>query len=261
QSIELPIINRTVLVAALAGTLSFSQDLPLMPWPAKISQTAGELILNPSFTISVAGGDQRVHDAALRFADRLFRETGIPISHELLDQQATLTIAVEDKKGDDESYRLIVTENSIRLSANAPLGALRGIETLLQLVHIGKSGFSIPTVDVADQPRFAWRGLSLDVSRHFIPPDAIKRTIDGLAAVKMNVLHWHLSDDQGFRVESKKYPKLQQKGSDGQFYTQAEIRDIVAFAAARGVRIVPEFDIPGHATSWFPGYPNLASGT
>ncbi len=103
-------------------------------------------------------------------------------------------------------------------------------------------------------------GLSLDVSRHFIPIEGVERTVDGLAAVKLNVLHWHLSDDQGFRVESRKYPRLQELGSDGLFYTQAEIRQVVTYARDRGVRIVPEFDMPGHSTSWLPGYPSLASG-
>ena len=118
----------------------------------------------------------------------------------------------------------------------------------------------MPYVDIRDQPRFPWRGLSLDVSRHFIPVDGVERTIDGLAAVKLNVLHWHLSDDQGFRVESKKFPRLQEYGSEGSYYTQAEIRAVVAYARDRGVRIVPEFDIPGHSTSWLPAYPSLASG-
>ena len=114
-------------------------------------------------------------------------------------------------------------------------------------VQIGPSGFSAPTVEIDDHPRFGWRGLSLDVSRHFIGVDGIKlHTIDGLAAIKMNVLHWHLSDDQGFRIESKKYPRLQEKGSDGQFYTQTEARDVIAYARGRGVRVVPEFDMPGH---------------
>jgi hexosaminidase len=121
-------------------------------------------------------------------------------------------------------------------------------------------GFSVPDVVVRDEPRFAWRGLSLDVSRHFIPLDEVERTMDGMAAVKLNVFHWHLSDDQGFRVESKKYPRLQQYGSDGLYYTQAEIREAIAYARLRGLRIVPEFDIPGHATSWLPGYPKLGAG-
>ena len=180
-----------------------------------------------------------------------------------------MTIAVEKRDhnapqrlGDDESYALLISAERIRLSADEPLGVLRGLETFLQLVApcAGEpAGFCVPVLEIRDQPRFLWRGLSLDVSRHFIPVDGIKRTIDGMAAVKLNVLHWHLSDDQGFRVESKKYPKLQQLGSDGLFYTQAEIRDIIAYARDRGVRIVPEFDVPGHSTSWLAAYPNLGS--
>jgi hexosaminidase len=100
----------------------------------------------------------------------------------------------------------------------------------------------------------------IDVSRHFIPIDVLKRNLDGMAAVKMNVLHWHLSDDQGFRVESKRFPKLHEMGSEGLYYTQDEIREFTAYARDRGIRVVPEFDIPGHSHSWFVGYPDLASG-
>jgi hexosaminidase len=259
-----------ILLLALAAALGFAQDLPLMPWPAQVARAPDELVIDSNFSCGLSGAgasDPRVRKAAERALYRLFRETGVPISQMIDDRAATtLSIVVERKKngvqklGDDESYHLTVTSQVARIVATEPLGALRGIETFLQLVQIGKSGFAVPAVDISDQPRFEWRGLSLDVSRHFIPADAIKRTIDGLAGVKMNVLHWHLSDDQGFRVESKRYPRLQQKGSDGLYYTQAEIRDIIAYAAERGVRIVPEFDMPGHAASWFPGYPNLASG-
>ncbi len=241
-----------------------------MPWPAQVTPQAGELVMDSNFTCALSGSgasDARVRNGAERALYRLFRETGIPVSQVLSDSASpALSIVVERKEksvqklGDDESYHLTVNPQGARLIATEPLGALRGLETFLQLVRIGSTGFSIPSVDISDQPRFEWRGLSLDVSRHFLSVDAMKRTIDGLAAVKMNVLHWHLSDDQGFRVESKRYPRLQQKGSDGLYYTQAEIREIVAYAAERGVRIVPEFDMPGHAASWFPGYPNLASG-
>ena len=117
-----------------------------------------------------------------------------------------------------------------------------------------------PEHGILDTPRFRWRGLPLDVCRHFESVDMVKRTLDGMSVVKMNVLHWHLSEDQGFRVESKRFPKLQELGSDGSFYTQAQIRDVVAYAADRGIRVVPEFDMPGHSTAWFVGYPQLASG-
>jgi hexosaminidase len=100
----------------------------------------------------------------------------------------------------------------------------------------------------------------IDVGRHFIPLDVLKRNLDGMAAVKLNVFHWHLSENQGFRIESKKFPKLQGMGSDGLFYTQEEVRELIAYARERGIRVVPEFDMPGHATAWFVGYPELASG-
>jgi hexosaminidase len=118
----------------------------------------------------------------------------------------------------------------------------------------------VPVVTIQDRPRFPWRGLMIDVARHFMPVEVIKRNLDGMAAVKLNVFHWHLSDNQGFRVESKEFPKLQEMGSDGLFYTQDQVRDVIAYAQERGIRVVPEFDVPGHSTAWFVGYPQLASG-
>ncbi len=112
---------------------------------------------------------------------------------------------------------------------------------------------------IKDRPRFRWRGLLIDSGRHFMPLDVLKRNLDGMAAVKMNVFHWHLTEDQGFRVESRIFPKLHQMGSDGLFYTQAQIKDVIAYAADRGIRVVPEFDMPGHTTSWFVGHPELAT--
>jgi hexosaminidase len=161
--------------------------------------------------------------------------------------------------GEDESYRLEITPTQAHLSAPNPLGVLRGLETFRQLIVAGAQGFEAPAVTIQDQPRFPWRGLHLDVSRHWMPIDVVKRNLDGMAAVKLNVFHWHLSDDQGFRVESKRFPKLQQLGSDGLYYTQEQVREVIAYARARGIRVVPEFDIPGHTTSWLVGYPELAS--
>ncbi len=106
-----------------------------------------------------------------------------------------------------------------RIAAPTPVGALHGIETFLQLVSPGQGGFAVPALRIEDKPRFAWRGLMIDVSRHFLPVEVIERNLDGMAAVKLNVLHWHLSDDQGFRVESHRFPKLQQLASDGLYYT------------------------------------------
>jgi hexosaminidase len=245
---------------------------PLMPWPANFQRQSGVTAIDTAFSIAASGAgaaDPRVAAAIPQIFARLARQTGLPLLPRTAPpDRATLRLVVEQKDhrapqrpGDDERYTLLVSQGRIRLSADHPLGILRGLETFLQLVgpHPAAPGFAVPDLELRDEPRFPWRGLSLDVSRHFIPAEGIKRTIDGLAAVKLNVLHWHLSDDQGFRVESKRYPRLQRDGSDGQFYTQAEVRDLVAYARLRGVRVVPEFDMPGHSTSWLAGYPELGS--
>jgi hexosaminidase len=164
------------------------------------------------------------------------------------------------KLSEDESYELVISESGAKLTAPNPLGVLHGLQTFLQLVETTTNGFAVPVVTIKDRPRFAWRGLLIDVGRHFIPLDVLKRNLDGMAGVKMNVLHWHLYDNEGFRVESKRFPKLQEAGSAGQYYTQAEIREFVAYAHDRGIRIVPEFEMPGHSRSLFAGYPELASG-
>lgn len=253
-------------------------DPPLLPWPAEVSLHSGALPINITFSISLSGEgatDERLKDAAARLCVRLARQTGIPVRTHFVKPRegATLAIDVEQRDhlapqrlDDDESYSLEITPTGARLSAGHPLGALRGIETLLQLVRQNTGpgvapGFSAPSLSIRDQPRFKWRGLSLDVSRHFIPVAEVERTLDGMSAVKLNVFHWHLSDDQGFRVESKIYPRLQNYGSNGLYYTQTEIRDVIAYARDRGIRVVPEFDMPGHATSWLVGYPQLGSRT
>ena len=234
--------------------------------PASVQPGTGQLPINQSFSVAVTGN----HDASLdaevqRFETQLSRQTGIPFRPKpgatpALHIHADHGREAVQKLGEDESYELTVADSGAKLTAPTTLGAMRGLQTFLQLVQITPTGFAAPAVTIKDQPRFPWRGLLIDVSRHFIPIDVLKRNLDGMAAVKMNVLHWHLSDDQGFRVESKKFPKLTQAGSDGQFYTQAEIRDFIAYAHDRGIRVMPEFDMPGHTRSWYLGYPELSSG-
>jgi hexosaminidase len=238
-----------------------------MPLPASVQSGPGQLTINQAFSVALTGS----HDASLdsevqRFQHQLAQQTGIPF-RPTTGAAATLQVHADrgrkpiQELGEDESYVLTVADSGAKLTAPTTLGALRGLQTFLQLVQITPAGFAVPSVTIKDQPRFAWRGTLIDVSRHFIPIDVLKRNLDGMAAVKMNVLHWHLSDDQGFRVESKKFPKLTQMGSDGLFYTQEEIRDLIAYAHERGIRVMPEFDIPGHSRSWFLGYPELSSGT
>jgi hexosaminidase len=161
--------------------------------------------------------------------------------------------------GEDEAYTLEVNGSRATLRAAQVVGAMRGLETLLQLLEGDRDGWYLPAVAISDRPRFPWRGLLIDVSRHWMPMEVLQRNLDGMAAVKLNVLHLHLTDDQGFRVESRRYPRLHQEGSDGRYFTHEQLRELIAYAADRGIRVVPEFDMPGHATSWLVGHPELAS--
>jgi hexosaminidase len=243
--------------------------LNLMPQPSSVKTSAGALPIDANFTISFTGHtESRLDRTAERFLTQLRRQTGLLISSSTAGSaKSTLVVHTDhaskeiQELGEDESYTLEVTPAGAKLTAANPLGVLRGLQTFLQLVEITSDGFAAPAVSIEDQPRFPWRGLMIDVSRHFIPLDVLKRNLDGMEAVKMNVFHWHLSENQGFRVESKKFPKLHELGSDNLYYTQEEVRQFVAYARDRGIRVVPEFDMPGHSTAWFVGYPELASGS
>jgi hexosaminidase len=262
--------NLLLATAACLFAVSISAQsqpqLNLMPMPASVQQASGQLAITQSFSIAVDGNrDASLDSEVQRFQSQLSRQTGIPFRPKP-GAAPTLQIHADhgrqavQKLGEDESYELAVSDFGAKLTAPTSLGVLRGLQTFLQLVAITPTGFAVPAVTIKDQPRFPWRGTLIDVSRHFIPIDVLKRNLDGMAAVKLNVLHWHLSDDQGFRAESKVFPKLTGMGSDGMFYTQAEIRDLIAYAYDRGIRVVPEFDMPGHSRSWFIGYPELSSG-
>lgn len=240
--------------------------LPIMPMPAVIHSADGWFAIDASFNISITGKcDSRVTHAVDRFLQLLSRKTNIPLPGPQKDVSPNFVITC-DAAGEqvqaleeNESYVLQLLPSGVQLRAPNPLGVLHGLQTFLQLVRRGADGFGIPAMTIEDQPRFPWRGLLMDVSRHFMPVEVIKRNLDGMEAVKLNVLHWHLTDDQGFRIESKRFPKLQQSGSNGMFYTQGEVREVIQYARDRGIRVIPEFDMPGHTTSWFAGYPELAS--
>jgi hexosaminidase len=241
----------------------------LMPQPSQLTEQPGSLVITPSFTVAFGHSrDARLDGAVSRALDRLKLRTGLLISDVPSDNATSVALTVDvDGPGEviqsddeNESYSLDVTPSGARLHAATDVGAIHGLETFLQLVQSDGSQFVLPAVSIHDTPRFRWRGLMIDCGRHFIPFPVLLRTLDGMAGVKMNVFHWHLTEDQGFRIESKAFPKLTENGSDGLFYTQEQARELVAYARARGIRVVPEFDMPGHTNAWFPGYPDLASG-
>ena len=239
----------------------------LMPAPAHLSTGSGALVWTNAVTVGVTGfHDERLDNAITRSLEQIERRTGVPRQRSITTSGAS-TLAIEvDGAGEavqsideDESYKLSVTPSEARLHAATVVGAMRGLTTLEQLFQPSGDGFIVPAVTIDDSPRFRWRGLMIDVGRHFEPVEVIKRNLDAMAAVKLNVFHWHLTEDQGFRIESKLYPGLAGSGSDGLYYTQEQAREIVAYARARGIRVVPEFDMPGHTRSWLVGYPELSS--
>lgn len=265
----------TLLIFSLCSTIINTTSaenratLTLLPVPQHIVLQEGKFRLTEDFTATIeCPVEQRTYRATTRFLRRLAGRTGLffpqdYITPESESDTAQLYIRVTRqgvlKLGEDESYSLSVNRERIYLKSETDIGALRGLETLLQLLTADKKGYFFPALTIEDAPRFPWRGLLIDVSRHFMPLEVLKRNIDGLAAVKMNVFHWHLTDDQGFRIECKTFPRLHEMGSDGDYYTQSQVKELIAYADERGIRVVPEFDMPAHTTCWLVGYPELGS--
>jgi len=261
----------TLIVSAIL-TIS-AQDLQtarrnLMPVPASVNWKNGRLPVTKNFSVAVAGKtDERLKSYIFRVMRRLEGRTIFEFSRDFSSDAPNAQLLIETnstgnaipKLGDDESYNLEISDKQAKISAPTTVGAMRGLETFLQLLEGDKDGFYFPSVSITDKPRFPWRGLMIDSARHFQPMEVLKRNLDAMAAVKLNVLHWHLTEDQGFRVETKKLPELHLQGSDGDFYTQEQIREIIKYAADRGIRVMPEFDMPGHATAWVVSHPEIAS--
>lgn len=253
----------SALLLAMTSIANASSLENLMPVPANVKPVDGALPVNADFTIAIEGtGDPRVSAAVDRMLARWGARTGLAFR-----KDAKPLVAIRWNQpappiptlGEDESYALEITPTGASIDAPNSTGALRALATLEQLLDANTDGWFLPAAKIEDAPRFPWRGLMLDVCRHWQPMEVVKRTLDGMAAVKMNVLHFHVTEDQGFRIESKTHPELHEQGSDGNFFTQEEVREIIAYAAERGIRVVPEFDLPGHATSWLVSHPEIGS--
>ncbi len=275
-----PCVRRVFfLLVALFGVTQLpavpaSSATTVMPLPAVQQFTTGRLAVTPAFSVELQGSaDARLRAGLARLLRQVEARTGLTFAHTpaggfaLKSDAAHASLVIDCAApgsavpvlGEDESYTLEVTSTEAVLKAPTILGALHGFATLQQLLQADASGWFFPAVRINDQPRFPWRGLMIDVARHWQPLEVIQRNLDGMALVKLNVLHLHLTEDQGFRIESKTFPRLHELGSDGHYFTQDQIRGLIAYAAERGIRVVPEFDIPGHATSWVTAFPELAS--
>ncbi|HZZ18540.1 MAG TPA: family 20 glycosylhydrolase [Opitutaceae bacterium] len=251
------------LFSLIASASAAPLPLDVMPAPSEVRATGERLSAGSILDISAAKTNHRLDMAFMRargrWQARMARATG--------DSGKTTKLAVEcaafspdiPTPTEDESYTLDVGLKGSVLKAHTDIGVLRGMETFLQLLSVEGPVASLPVVTIHDQPRFPWRGLMIDVARRWQPMGVIERNLDAMAVVKLNVLHLHLTEDQGFRVESFTHPELQAQGSDGKYFTQAQIKSLITYAADRGIRVVPEFDIPGHATSWVVSHPEIAS--
>lgn len=278
-----------LVVALVAAMPSPAADVAasnptIMPVPASITAQAGQFDLTGKTPIIVPRHDADARRAADRFNDLLYRTHGLRLVVRNGKPRAQAINLVRDaaQAPTPESYRLEVSPDLVRVSASSYSGFLYGNDTLSQLVPaVNSASLSIAAVTIVDAPRFAWRGLMLDSARHYQSPDFIKRYLDVMALHKLNTLHWHLTDDQAWRLEIRKYPKLTSVGAwrvpagpaaqadidqatgkprrIGGFYTQAQVRDIVAYASDRGIRIVPEIEMPGHASATLVAYPQFAA--
>jgi len=268
--------------------------LNLMPCPQNLILAGDFVLLNKTPKVFIKGMSKVRQNNVLKQVNLQLSRTEQANFTDLLlvndrvyaDIEIIVTTSIEKgeryqlpKLGDDESYQLTISEQSITdktlankmannikkqahisIKAHSDFGALHALTTLVQIITAPATATNkwlIPTLTINDKPRFKWRGLMIDSVRHFIPINTIKRQIDGMAAAKLNVFHWHLTDDQGWRFESKRYPKLHQLAADNLFYSHDEIRDLVHYASLRGIRVVPELDVPGHASAIAVAYPEL----
>ncbi|MEV5608348.1 beta-N-acetylhexosaminidase [Streptomyces sp. NPDC052225] len=256
----------------------------LVPAPRQVAWGSGSFVLGDGTGIAAGEGTR---DTARWLRATLGAATGLELPPQDAGGPDGVIRLRVDPALDAEAYRLSVTADGVDIAGGAPAGVFWGAQTLRQL--LGPDAYrraplgpgrvwTLPYVTVDDAPRFRWRGTMLDVSRHFMPKDGVLRYLDLLAAHKLNVFHFHLTDDQGWRVEIKRYPKLTETGSwrartkfghrasplwedkpHGGFYTQDDIREIVAYAHARHIAVVPEIDLPGHSQAAIAAYPELGN--
>jgi hexosaminidase len=257
-------------------------DLPLIPRPAKAEFRKGALKLAAPLTVACASSDPALADAAAALCSAVAADLGVSPTRSGDPVRARFLLALKPGIRGAESYQLDISPRQVRLTSATSAGLFYGLQTLRQLLFQARDSRALPCLRILDQPRFPWRGMHLDVSRHFFPAPVIKRYLDVLALHKMNVFHWHLTDDHGWRIEIKRYPKLTEFGAwrepkDGNewlydphrsmdpakrtyggFYTQEEVREIVRYAAALHIRVIPEIEMPAHSMAALDAYPELS---
>lgn len=267
----------------LTSTLSFSQDISIIPQPVSLKKFPGTFTLSKKTVIAVK--DEADKKAAEFFNEYLQQFYGFKLDMDKQEGKNYIRLTTRKfiKAPDKDAYILNVNKDGVSIEGDTYAGTFYGLQSLIQLLPVPASktksfpaGLSIPFVAIEDAPRFSYRGMHLDVGRHFFPPSFIKKYIDYIALHKMNYFHWHLTEDQGWRIEIKKYPKLTEigscrngtiigrypgKGNDSirycGYYTQDEVKEIVQYAADRHITVVPEIEMPGHSSAALTAYPWL----
>jgi len=268
-------ILRMLAICLLTGFTAFSQEISIVPKPKSVVKREGVFTINPQTPIVVSNtADQNAADFLNQYLGTYFGFK-LPVKNSATTGIFIRTGTVTNKK---DGYQLVADPQSIRITGNNSVGAFYGVQTLIQLLPVEKStSINIPAAIIADEPAMAYRGLHLDVGRHFMPIEFVKKYIDYIALHKLNFFHWHLTEDQGWRIEIKKYPKLTEvggwrngtiigpypgTGNDGirygGFYTQEQVKEVVAYAAKRHVEVIPEIELPGHASAAIAAYPYLS---
>ncbi|WP_439182718.1 family 20 glycosylhydrolase [Carboxylicivirga taeanensis] len=254
---------------------SYNEGINIVPYPNQLTEQQGQFVLNKTTQWVVTDDDFK--SVAEFINAKLGLSTGFELefssetpAQNYIALQLDNTISLND-----EGYELTVTPQAVVIKAKTPHGAFYGLQTFLQLLPaeiesptlVRNRDWTVPAVEISDEPRFSWRGMHLDVCRHFVPVENIKKHLDMLAMFKMNTFHWHLTEDQGWRIEIKKYPKLIELGSPriegegfehGGYYTQEEVKEIVNYAAERFITVVPEIELPGHALAALTAYPEYS---
>ena len=263
---------------ACSGGKAVKGDYGVVPLPQEVTLTNGNpFVLSPSTKIFYPEGNDKMKKNAEFLASYIKEITGYELATATGQPGKGISLVIDQSIQNPEGYQLTVSDNGIRIAGSTDAGVFYGIQTLRKSIPATAQGMNVelPAATINDYPRFAYRGMMLDVSRHFFPVDSVKTYLDILALHNQNTFHWHLSDDQGWRIEIKKYPELTQIGSKrketvighnsgtydgkeyGGFYTQDQIRDVINYAAERHITIIPEIDMPGHAEAALVAYPEL----
>ena len=273
----------TLMLGACTSTPPVTKEVSIVPITNHLEETNGAFVLKSNTSIGVI--DAELIPAAEYLADMLSGATGYDLK--VKEGEGTITLALGDVQGKEGAYTLTAESDKVNITGNSYGGVIAGIESLRQLFPpqieskeiVKGTDWAIPAVNIQDAPRFEWRGIMLDVSRHFYTIDEVKELLDVMALYKMNKFHWHLTDDQGWRIEIKKYPKLTTVGGYrkktivgymwdnptewntkryGGFYTQEDIKEVVAYAKKRFVEIIPEIEMPGHSVAALTAYPEYS---